>query len=918
MTTTMNVLGLGAPAAGATAIFPLSGGLSGGMLAVFRDHTTQTTLNLYYSADGQTGWTLVGSQANAAAFAFDATVDASNHLHVVYVPSDTLSVKYRKFTVSGTTWTAGSEESVASSAGAQTPAVECMNGANVLAVAWIEPASNNVAFAVRRTGGAWSSVFTEALATTNPSGYIIQPRLARGAAAVGAVQSFAFFASISLTNGKLGTKSVDFTAGTVSATNVISTSQAVPSSYGAGAGFYTMAGLAGPYAFVVGTVNSVGVEQHTAYLLSDTAVLASAATSGFTSGGFFRVEAMCATATEGRVALVNFSMAHVAVMEGSTVTWTPIFTWPAGGFLGWGVGNRNLGNKRAAVISNAGDNVYVTASSGELDSSTPLADSPASGATVATDTPTFSVRPHSPLDGVPKRARVEVGSSDGFSTVALALDQPASAYATPGSNISTSVSSAGNTVITQVGSPWWWHVRAMDIWGQLGDPSDDLEFTDSHPPLVTPLTPAAGASVTFGAGNIPFTWRVRAGDIQTKYQVIVERNSDGASVADSGLVTSAATTATLAISAAYKDVPLRWKVQLTDDSGGTGPYSEYHIFVLGDGPTVTITEPDTADTVDNPSPTVTWTVSLPGTRTQRTHVVQFNDSTTGALVHSSGAIAGSALSYTPATPILLNDVTYDITVTITDSLSFTGDDTVTDVLAAWTPPSAVDFEVDSAPYRSNGFVRITWTDAGKDADFYSWRVYRRVASDGAWVLLAETSSGLVNFEFDDYFALSGTTYDYAVIQGAYRFGAVVESDYEPLSSGLLQSTDYWLLHPTDPTKHMLIPIVTGDTYATEEESADLDLIGRGRKKDFGTNFGVRGSLTVQIRDHYDATLAITVKARVIKQTLETLQIERVSMYLRNPFGDLYKVALDTINISRVAGVGRSEYVDVTIPYAEVV
>jgi hypothetical protein len=39
--------------------------------------------------------------------------------------------------------------------------------------------------------------------------------------------------------------------------------------------------------------------------------------------------------------------------------------------------------------------------------------------------------------------------------------------------------------------------------------------------------------------------------------------------------------------------------------------------------------------------------------------------------------------------------------------------------------------------------------------------------------------------------------------------------------------------------------------------------------------------------------------------------------MRNPFGDVYRIRVGNLSISRLAGVGVDEFVDVTIPYSEV-
>lgn len=58
-------------------------------------------------------------------------------------------------------------------------------------------------------------------------------------------------------------------------------------------------------------------------------------------------------------------------------------------------------------------------------------------------------------------------------------------------------------------------------------------------------------------------------------------------------------------------------------------------------------------------------------------------------------------------------------------------------------------------------------------------------------------------------------------------------------------------------------------------------------------------------------------ARSQRLKLEALKARRASVYLRNPFGDVWRVATGNVSANRIPGVGRSEFVDVQIPYEEV-
>ena len=126
---------------------------------------------------------------------------------------------------------------------------------------------------------------------------------------------------------------------------------------------------------------------------------------------------------------------------------------------------------------------------------------------------------------------------------------------------------------------------------------------------------------------------------------------------------------------------------------------------------------------------------------------------------------------------------------------------------------------------------------------------------------------------------------------------------------------YWLIDPNgngpaSPVGYKL-PLVSGDNYTNEQEEEEYIVIGRGRMVNKGDHLGIKGTLEAKIRD----TPART--AREMKQILEDLQKLNRALKLRTPFGDTYNVNVSSMSVSRIAGVGTAEFVDVQIPYSEV-
>lgn len=417
-------------------------------------------------------------------------------------------------------------------------------------------------------------------------------------------------------------------------------------------------------------------------------------------------------------------------------------------------------------------------------------------------------------------------------------------------------------------------------------------------------------STTYALTDVDWTFSdTSSTDYQTAYQVIVERVSTGASVADAGLISSTTTAATLAVPTAQADVNLRWKVRAADSDSVAGAYSTATAFRIGVAPTLTITAPSAGGTVNNPAPTFTWTFSAGGTRTQQTFRVVVKQGAT--TVYDSGSITSTATSHTPSSPVLVNSTSYTVTISAVDSGGLNVS-TTQSFSSSWTAPSTPAMSLSSASFDSLGYVAVTWTTAnGVDAEFSQWRVYRRLTGASSWTLLTTSTSGAASQTYNDYLASPGSSYDWAVVQVATRFGVQVESLYAT-ATATPTATAYWLINPNDSTQNMRLDNVTSDDFTDEYEMGEILLIGRGRHVEYGTNWGNKGQIQVVIRD-YSGTSA---RAQLI--ALNNLKSSRTGLYLRNPFGDVWKVAAGDIAISRMAGFGTNEYVTASIPYSEIV
>ncbi|QEM40900.1 MAG: minor tail protein [Phage AS32] len=127
------------------------------------------------------------------------------------------------------------------------------------------------------------------------------------------------------------------------------------------------------------------------------------------------------------------------------------------------------------------------------------------------------------------------------------------------------------------------------------------------------------------------------------------------------------------------------------------------------------------------------------------------------------------------------------------------------------------------------------------------------------------------------------------------------------------STSSTYIAADDAVESNLVPIrlynVTGDNFTREIVQGEFNLIGRGRYVEKGDILGVKGTLDCQLRG---------VTARQKRLILEEFQEGFTKATLRNPFGDVVNVSIGDIQVNRIPGTGRYEFVDVSIPYSEVV
>lgn len=478
---------------------------------------------------------------------------------------------------------------------------------------------------------------------------------------------------------------------------------------------------------------------------------------------------------------------------------------------------------------------------------------------------------------------------------------------------------------------WYMRARLVDLYGNAGAWTASQSFTVGHPPSGKPTSPTGGGCYNWNGGQRTFTWDFydpSPTDYQTAYRVVCTNIADGTSVFDTGKVVSSAKSYTHTFAGSAKDQDLQWSVQLWDSDDSQGPMSAVASFNLTDPPTATIEDPTPAEAMPTGVPTFIFTPSTSGGRTikEYTVVVTRGPNIVWSKRVPAGIASGTQQQVKMEQGWLENNTNYSVQILVTDSANVQGSSPVVQFSTAWIPPAAptgVAVRANKYNTEDEGFVLVSWDDAARDVDFVSWSLLRKadmidhagsVVDTGEWVeIFRDYSTGAV-YAYKDFFAPASHLVTYRVVQSINRIGQDMDSLPAQTGSIVPLSDGYWLIKPTSDNTDadaFKLSIVTGDSFSDDQEEAEFTVIGRGRVVNKGQKLGVKGTLDVQLRNTGGTT------ARQKRLRLMEAQKEVRQLYLRNPFGDIFRVSVSGMSISRIAGVGHDEFCDVSIPYSEV-
>lgn len=482
---------------------------------------------------------------------------------------------------------------------------------------------------------------------------------------------------------------------------------------------------------------------------------------------------------------------------------------------------------------------------------------------------------------------------------------------------------------------WYLRARNVDAPGNTGEWSPLVTFIIAHPPTASNLSPNRGKALSWGTiGNINFSWDFNdtsVTDFQTAYRIRVYNSASGALGYDSGKIVSGNEFGSATLPIGLKNIPIEWEVSLWDSNDTQGPYSPRAQFALYDAPVVNITVPTEGSTVGTPVPHVEFSVNTFAGATIKNYrvtvsqggVVKWNS----GQINANSAPSGTAFVVDSPIGVYVNNQSYSIRITVTDSRSLVTTSNPRVIKTLWVLPNAptavLDVDVSVFDEDDSGYVIVGWDNSGQNAEFVCYSLQRKdqmvdlygeIVEEGEWNEIAKIFDHDEEYEYQDFVARSGHKVSYRLSQGVAMLNDVVYSNYGDEVSSYPVSSSYWLLDSSlggGPLDALKLHSVNSDSFDLQHERSSYNVIGRGIHVDVGQRLGYVGTISAQVRE----TGLLT--ARQKRMRLEEIQDSASVMYLRNPFGDIFLVSTGDITFSRIAGVGQSEFFDVTIPYQEV-
>lgn len=219
-------------------------------------------------------------------------------------------------------------------------------------------------------------------------------------------------------------------------------------------------------------------------------------------------------------------------------------------------------------------------------------------------------------------------------------------------------------------------------------------FSVAPQPTATPAAPINNQSV--GSQTPALSWTYDDPNYaQKQYQVQVLNKGTGATLWDSGVVSSASGSITYGGSAIAFGTAIQWRVQVWDTAGIPSGWSAYASALVIDSPIASVSSPTNLGTITTAQPTVTWTYTPnSGSYTQASATISLQDSSGNVL--GTWTQNGAGTSFQIPSGYLLNGQSYQVFVTVTDTNNDVGTSGTVTFTLAFPPPA----DMQGQPYAS--------------------------------------------------------------------------------------------------------------------------------------------------------------------------------------------------------------------------
>lgn len=347
-----------------------------------------------------------------------------------------------------------------------------------------------------------------------------------------------------------------------------------------------------------------------------------------------------------------------------------------------------------------------------------------------------------------------------------------------------------------------------------------------------------------------------------------------------------------------KNVQYRYRSRYTDNSAASnaqGTYSEYVYFKPTDGPSAAyvntggytngVADSDlTTGKLNNPLPELSYTFTGAYSKTQKSRRLRIIEtSASNAIRYDSGFVLSSETTLTVPDSIILNNATYKFEITVTDTDDLPSTAITTTFVALWSAPAQITgLDVQ----QGNGTLKLSW-DQTADANFTKYNIYRRTFGTSELFTLLTSIANSTVLNYTDYSSGVGAKYEYKITQTSQPVASnPVDSDIDAASAvtAASESDNWWIVYDGDETLGVEL-YVDSESRTNPYQEEVFEPFGRARKVVVRyAQYGVEGSISAYIPNDEAVD-----KMSKIKRLFSL----SVPLYLKTPFGDVYKVYFGT-------------------------